>query len=87
MPYKDPERKRQWEREHRALRNAQRRQRCLEPQRDSAVPQQMHKPAPAKDSGSGWKLFLGLAIGIGVVLLGAVAGMGPPTQLSRHTVG
>jgi len=86
MPYKDPERKRQWEREHRQQRNAQRKQRRLEPQRNSAGYQQMHEPAPVKDSRSGWKLFLGLAVGIGVILL-AVAGMGSPTQLSRHTVG
>ncbi len=87
MPYKDPERKRQWEREHRALRNAQRRQKRLEPQRNSAAYQQMREPAPSRNSGSGWKVFWGLAIGIGVILLSAVAGMGSPTQLSRHTEG
>lgn len=87
MPYKDPERKRQWEREHRALRNAQRRQKRLEPQRNSAAYQQMSEPAPARNSGTGWKLFLGLAVGIGAILVGALAGMGSPGQLSRHTVG
>ncbi len=76
MPYKDPERKRQWEREYREQRNVQRRQRRLEPQRSAVVHQQMPEPAsPAKDSGGGWKLFLGLAVGIGVILLGAMAGV------------
>jgi hypothetical protein len=51
------------------------------------VYQQMRDPAPAEDPGGGWKLILGLAVGIGAILLGAVAGMGSPTQFSRHTVG
>ena len=75
MPYKDPERKRQWEREHREKRNARRIQRRLEPQRSAGVYQQMPDPAPAKDSGGGWKLFLGLTVGIAVILLGAMAGV------------
>lgn len=75
MPYKDPERKRDWERKHREQRNTQRRQQRLEPQRSPVVRQQMPDPVLAKDSGSGWKLILGLTVGIAVILLGAMAGV------------
>jgi hypothetical protein len=75
MPYKNPEHKRQWEREHREQRNAQRRQRRFETQRNLVVHQQLPAAVPAKDSASGWKTLLGLAIGMGVILLRAVAGV------------
>ena len=45
MPYKDPERKRQWEREHREQRNAMRRTERLPSGRDAQV-FQMQSPTP-----------------------------------------
>jgi hypothetical protein len=67
MPYKDPERKRQWEREHREHRNAGRRVRRLNAR---SVHQSVSKPAPdpvsVKNRKTHGKQFL--AIGIGVVL-------------------
>ena len=124
MPYKDPERKRRWEREHRAQRNARRRlQRpparsgrasvskaepdpisvlvarlkkrdpkaatatrtsATKPTSDIvAALRNLRRPAPApvpdqKPQGT-WKAILGWAVGIGVVLLAAVASVNPPT--------
>lgn len=48
MPYKDPERKRQWEREHREHRNAQRRTRRQIASGDSKV----QKPSREEKWGS-----------------------------------
>ena len=73
MPYKNPERKRQWEREHREERNANRRQQFAN--RMATGP----KPSPDRISDlqekSGWKTFIGLTVGIGIVLLAALAGI------------
>ncbi len=71
MPYKDPERKRQWEREHREQRNARRRARL--PNQTLVTP----KPAPdplSNQPTSGWKALLGLAVGVGIALVAALAG-------------
>ena len=75
MPYKDPERKRQWEREHREQRNARRRT-----LRFSAVvtPKPVPDPVPNQPPPSGWKNILGLAVGVGIIVLGALAGAGVP---------
>ena len=96
MPYKDPERKRQWEREHREERNARRRTQRLSvgsgqlpvskpnPARVDALLTNPQKPAldPISDqqATSGWKVLLGFAVGLGVVLLAAFAGASPPTS-------
>jgi len=90
MPYKDAERKRQWEAEHRAQRNAWRRMQRLGtrsgqpsvPKATSNIAAALgshRKPAPdpasdQKPQGR-WKAVLGLAVGIGVVLLAAFAGV------------
>ena len=74
MPYKDPERKRQWEREHREQRNARRRALRLTAQtfvRRKPVPD----PTPSQRP-SGWKNILGLAVGVGIIILGGLAGLG-----------
>jgi hypothetical protein len=75
MPYKDPERKRQWEREHRAQRNAVRRTRRLDV---GPGPSTVLKPAPdpvsTQQSGDGWKVLASIAVGIGIVLVGLLAG-------------
>jgi hypothetical protein len=79
MPCKDPERKRQWELEHRQQRNVRRRMQRLDARsRHSIAP----KPAPDRHSGEKsegtWKMILGLVVGIGFVLLAAIAGTDPP---------
>ncbi len=86
MPYKEPERKRQWEREHREQRNAARRKQPLPPGsgQDSgskhtaqlAAGLRSRKPTVSgqKQKGS-WKPILGWTVAIGVVLLGALAGL------------
>jgi len=93
MPYKDPERKRQWEREHREQRNAMRRLQRL-PARSGhasvsnatsdvvAALRTRRKPAPDPASDQNpqgtWKTILGWAVGIGVVLLAAFAAVSVP---------
>jgi hypothetical protein len=66
MPYKDPERKRQWEREHREQRNARRRREYLVARSKPA-----HDPPSDQKPKSGLKVLTGLAVGLGVVLLSA----------------
>ena len=76
MPYKDPERKRQWEREHRKERNARRRNHGL------AVPNRLPDPILAQEPSTGWKVAAaigGLALAVGMALLtawGGVSGSG-----------
>lgn len=73
MPYKDSERKRQWEWEHREQRNTRRLSgRTVNPK---AVPD----PAPNQQPTSGWKVLAGLAVGLGIALVAAIAGAGVST--------
>jgi hypothetical protein len=64
MPYKTPEDKRRWEREHRHQRNEQRKKRLAAP-----IMPILAKPVPdpvsAQEPESGWKTILGLAVGLG----------------------
>jgi hypothetical protein len=64
---------RQWEREHREQRNARRRALRLTAQ---ALPSPKAVPQPAlnQKSTSGWKVIAGLAVGVGIALVAAVAG-------------
>ena len=78
MPYKDPERKRQWEREHREQRNARRRALRLTAQTVSPA-KPVPDPAANQQHTSGWKMFLGLAVGLGMALAAALGGAGLPT--------
>jgi hypothetical protein len=75
MPYKDPERKRQWEREHREQRNERRR--TSHPAVSSELSSvEMPMPDPGSDQGSqGIWILLGLAVATGVVLLAVFAGV------------
>ena len=98
MPYKNPERKRQWEQEHRGQRNARRRMQRLNARsgqpsasratfdiaaalrgarKPAANPVSGQKPQPA------WKALLGLAVGIGVVLLTMFAGASPTDSVTH----
>ena len=72
MPYKNPEDKRRWEREHRQERNARRRQKHLGMQGPSASP--MPDPVPAIGKPSGWDTLASIVVGIGVAVLAIVAG-------------
>jgi len=86
MPYKDPERKRQWEKEHREQRNERRRRpssvgfpdpsRVEAPLPDPTLSQERTPdPAPNQKSQDIWIALLGLAVAIGVVLLAVFAGV------------
>jgi hypothetical protein len=80
MPYKDPERKRQWEREHRQQRNARRNlQRQPAWSGQPNVPRPAPHPASDQEPKTTWKTILGFAVGIGVVLLAAFASVDLPT--------
>jgi len=71
MPYKDPERKRQWEQEHREERNARRRKQPL------TIPYPVHDLLPLREPTAGWKVVAGiggLALAVGMALLSAWRG-------------
>jgi len=72
MPYKNPEDKRRWEQEHREERNARRRLRPSNMQSPPG-PAVTPDPLPASEKSSGWKILAGIAVGIGVAVLGVVA--------------
>jgi hypothetical protein len=87
MPYKNPEHKRQWEREHRGQRNARRRtQQSDLGSRQHTSPKtfdlrtalrRARKPADdpvSNEPRSSWKSTLCWVVGIGVVLLAAFTG-------------
>ena len=77
MPYKNPEDKKQWEHEHREIRNSRRRQSRLEGQTNSFVEQTVPDPVSQQESKDGWKMLAALAVGVGIALVGALAGMKP----------
>ncbi|PYV74208.1 MAG: hypothetical protein DMG96_20805 [Acidobacteria bacterium] len=60
MPYKNPEDKRRWEREHREQRDAQRKKRRLDVKGVPVIPQRP-TPTVANETKSGSKMILGLA--------------------------
>ena len=79
MPYKNPEDKRRWEREHRQQRNAQRRKRLAAPIKPICVKPALD-PVSVKETKSSWKAILGFAVGLGVVLLAALSGIDVPVH-------
>ena len=78
MPYRNPEQKRKWEREHREQRNAQRRMRRLEGKNGFNARNPAPDPILAQKPKSGWKAILGLAIGLGIILVAAFSGISVP---------
>jgi len=66
VPYKDPERKRQWEREHREERNARRRKQPALGLVVTNPPTSSYDPTPDQEL-QGWQLVIGLVLGIAVV--------------------
>ena len=67
-----PEPKRPWEREHRKQRNARRR--ALRFAETTAPQNPLPDPTPSHQAMSGWKDILGLAVGVGIIILGALSG-------------
>jgi len=78
MPYKYPEDKRRWEQEHREERNARRRTQYLAPRTAPIVQKRAHDPLSAQEPKYSWKPILEFALGLGVVLLVAFAGLNLP---------
>jgi hypothetical protein len=98
MPYKNPEHKQQWEREHRKQRNARRKmQRSDDGSRQHTSPKSTfdlrtalrsaRKPAPDPVSDQkpqpAWKALVGLTVGIGVMLLVVFAGVSTPDSSTQ----
>jgi len=75
MPYKDPECKRKWERDHRGERNAKRRRQYLAARMKYSVPKPSPDPASDQPLKKPWKTIAGFAVGLGVVLLTTFAGV------------
>jgi ferric-dicitrate binding protein FerR (iron transport regulator) len=76
MPYKDPERKRQWEREHREERNARRRM-WFAARSEPIAPKPTPDPIPAKEPTSAWRVVAGIGacvLAVGIALLAAWGG-------------
>jgi len=84
MPYKNPEDKHKWEREHREQRNATRRmQRLNARSRQQSVPEPAPDPVSYQIPRGKWGTILGLVVGIGVVLFAAIAGVNPSASAPR----
>jgi len=91
MPYKDPERKRQWEQEHREQRNAKRKTQRLDvgsrqpsvsrttSDLAAALRNQVREPAPDpvsdQESQGIWIALFSFVVTVGVVLLAAFVGV------------
>lgn len=73
MPYKNPEDKRRWEREHRGQRNAQRRAQRLGLHKTRMVPEPMPRTLSDGKPKGVWKIILALAVGFGVALLSGLS--------------
>lgn len=72
MPYKNPERKRQWEREHREKRDPMRRMQRLNARSGHpSIPKSVPDPVLGEKPQGTWKTFLRLVVEIGAVLLAA----------------
>jgi ferric-dicitrate binding protein FerR (iron transport regulator) len=86
MPYKNRERKRQWEQEHREQRNAQRRMRRLQAEARVMLRGPAPGPISAQKPKSGWKGIIGVAVWLGIVLLAVFSGINVPAPSSRGGV-
>jgi hypothetical protein len=77
MPYKNPEDKARWEREHREQRNARRRRQYLAPRMPPIVQKPTHDPISAQEPRSAWtvaKEIGGFVLVVGIALLAAWGG-------------
>jgi hypothetical protein len=80
MPYKNPEDKKQWEREHREIRNSRRRQSRLESRTNDFVRRAAPDPVSQQNSKNGSKMLAALAVGVRIALVGAFAGVKLPNS-------
>ena len=78
MPYKNPEHKRQWEREHRKQRNEQRKMRRLQSKNGVIT----RNPAPdtvsCKQGKSGWTGIIAFGAAVAVVAIAMFSGVNIP---------
>jgi hypothetical protein len=94
MPYKNPERKRQWEREHREQRNARRREQGLDARSGQPTVSNTTSDMTAaqgtlrnsrtylnsrQQPNDRGKVVIGWAVGVFLVLLGVFASVSSPT--------
>ena len=80
MPYKNPEDKRRWERDHRQKRNEQRKRRVASPPTGPTTRGNSSDATLDNQGTGGWKTILGLAIGFGLLLFGAEVGIRLPVR-------
>jgi hypothetical protein len=78
MPYKNPEDKQKWERDHREQRNVRRRVHRVDAQSGHVIAQIALDRISDQNPRGTWKAILGWAVGIGVVLLAAIGRAHPP---------
>ena len=76
MPYKNPEDKRQWEREHREQRNAQRRRPRLGAQAQPIVPGSAPDPFSTQEPDGAWMVVAGMGAFVLAVVLGVLVALG-----------
>ena len=89
MPYKDPERKRQWEREHREERNARRRTRSLPVVLEGPCEAATSDPITEQKADAGANMIAALVVGMFLLALLFAAWRLRPTVLepSAHARG
>ena len=78
MPYKNPEHKRQWEREHHEQRNAQRRAQRLSAVTRPIALNPTPKAVSAHEPANGWKLIIALVVVISCAVVGVLSGARMP---------
>jgi hypothetical protein len=76
MAYKNPEDKKQWEREHREQRNARRRKQPWGTQMEPIVPRTVPDPIPDQELNGAWLVAAGIGACVLAVVLGVLAALG-----------
>jgi hypothetical protein len=76
MPFKNPERKRQWEQEHREQRNERRRRHHLTPQIWPVISKPVRDPISAQDARSGLMIVAGIVAVVLMIRIALVATWG-----------
>ncbi len=85
MPYKNPDRKRQWEHEHREQRNEQRRLRRVEVKSSSVTPNAAPDTVSFDQGKSAWKGIIAFGAAVAVVAIAVFSGINiPGTEGPSH---